>query len=192
MRALLAALDAWVETGVAPPASRVPSLREGTLVAPENTAFPAIPGWQITRRANPIVLFGDWVDPRPDPSREYRALVARTDADGNEVAGIRLPDIAVPLATYTGWNLYRRPYPEGELCDRDGSYAPFALTRVQREQAGDPRLSVQERYDGAQDYLRRLSEHVSALLADRLLLPDDAAAYLERGKALARQAFEPR
>ena len=113
-------------------------------------------------------------------------------ADGNEVAGIRLPDIAVPLATHTGWNLYRRPYPEGELCDRDGSYAPFALTRAQREQAGDPRLSVQERYEGPQDYLRRVADHVSALQADRLLLPEDAAAYLERAKVLARQAFEPR
>ena len=98
----------------------------------------------------------------------------------------------MPLATHTGWNLYRRPYPEGELCDRDGSYAPFALTRAQREQAGDPRLSVQERYEGPQDYLRRVADHVSALQADRLLLPEDAAAYLERAKVLARQAFEPR
>lgn len=192
LRALLAALDAWVDKGVAPPPSRVPNLREGTLVKPDNAGFPAIPGWQVARRANPIVLFGDWVDPRPDPARGYPALVARTDADGNEVAGIRLPDIAVPLATHTGWNLYRRPYPEGELCDRDGSYAPFALTRAQREQAGDPRLSVQERYEGPQDYLRRVADHVSALQADRLLLPEDAAAYLERAKVLARQAFDPR
>lgn len=174
MRALLAALDAWVEKGAAAPASRVPSLRGGSLVAPDNAGFPAIPGWAIARAGNALPLFGDWVDPRPDMTRQYRARVAQTAADGNAVAGVRLPDIAVPLATYTGWNLYQRPYPEGELCDRDGSYAPFALTRAEREQRGDPWLSVHERFEGAQDYLRKLEACVSALLAQRLLLPADA------------------
>ena len=56
--------------------------------------------------------------------------------DGNEIAGILLPDIAVPLATYTGWNLYKTPYPEGELCDRDGSYAPFPTNQAARDARG--------------------------------------------------------
>lgn len=189
LRALLAALDAWVEKGVAPPESRVPTLREGTLVAPDNAGFPAIPGWEIARRGNALVLFGDWVDPTPDPARQYRSLVSRTDADGNEVAGIRLPDIAVPLGTHTGWNLYKRPYPEGELCDRDGSYAPFALTRADRDKTGDPRASVQERYGDAAGYLQRLAEAVDRLRRDRFLLEEDAQAYLARGKALAERVF---
>lgn len=192
LRALLAALDAWVEKGVAPPPSRVPTLREGTLVTPDGAGFPVIPGWALARRGNTLALFGDWVDPQPDATRQYRALVAKTDADGNEVAGIRLPDIAVPLATHTGWNLYRQPYPEGELCDRDGSYSPFPPTREARMASGDPRASLQERYEGAQDYLRRLGAEVSALQAARLLLPDDAAAYLTRGKAQAEKVFAGR
>ncbi len=89
----------------------------------------------VARRVNEIGVLKDWVKPDMDMSRPYRALVTQVDADGNEIAGILLPDIAVPLATYTGWNYYRAPYPEGELCDRDGTYKPFAATRAEREAA---------------------------------------------------------
>ncbi len=71
---------------------------------------------------------GDWTDPQP-PSHAWQPLVPQVDADGNEIAGIRLPDIAVPRGTFTGWNLYKAPLPEGELADRDGTHLAFAATR---------------------------------------------------------------
>ena len=129
LRALLVALDQWVTQGEEPPASRIPQLATGTLVPLESLRFPALPGVQVPRCMNRIVVLDDWVAPQCTPDNAYRALVPQVDADGNEVAGIRLPPLAVPVATYTGWNLYAAPYPEGELCDREGSYIPFAATR---------------------------------------------------------------
>jgi hypothetical protein len=106
--------------------------------------------------------------------------VPKVDADGNETSGVLLPDIAVPLATHTGWNQYRAPFPEGEACDRDGSYAPFPRTRAEREARGDPRLSLEERYGTHAEYVRRYEAAVQQLVKDRLLLPQDAQRYLAR------------
>jgi hypothetical protein len=103
--------------------------------------------------------------------------VPQVDSDGNELAGIRLPDIAVPRGTFTGWNLYRAPMPEGELADRDGTYLAFAATRAEREQSGDPRPSLAERYPTQDAYNARAERVVSELQRDRLLLEEDAAAY---------------
>ena len=114
---------------------------------------------------------------------QYRPLVAKDDADGNEAAGIRLPDIAVPRATHTGWNLYKSPFPEGELCDRDGTYAPFAKTKAEREGAGDPRLSLEERYRDQADYVAKVSAAADALVAQRLLLAEDAERYIAAARA---------
>jgi Alpha/beta hydrolase domain len=178
LRALLVALDAWVSEGVAPPANRVPTIASGTLVAPDRTGFPKVPGARIASQASSMVLYGDWMDPKPDMTKAYRPLVTKVDRDGNEVAGIRLPDIAVPIATYTGWNLYRAPYTEGELCDRDGSYLAFARTKSEREAKGDPRLSLEERYAGQADYARQLLRAATDLVKERLLLQEDAEAYV--------------
>ncbi len=180
LRALLVALDRWVTDGTEPPPSRVPTLAAGTLVASEQLGFPAIPGIEVPRAGNHLVLFGDWTRPRHAAGdKAYRPLVPRVDADGNETAGIRLPAIAAPVATYTGWNFYRPPYPAGELCDREGTYAPFARTRAEREAKGDPRPSLEERYGNADGYVRKVSEVVRELTAARLLLPDDAARYVD-------------
>ncbi|MBK8739520.1 MAG: hypothetical protein IPM02_08245 [Betaproteobacteria bacterium] len=177
LRALLVALDAWVSEGKAPPASRVPTLKDGTLVAIDKLLFPAIPDFAIARLGNAIMLFGDWVNPKPDPAKAYRPLVSAVDSDGNEVAGVRLPDITVPLATYTGWNLYKRPFPEGELCDRDGSYREFASTKAERETKKDPRPSLAERYGTHASFAAAVKKAADQLVAEHLLLPDDAAAY---------------
>jgi hypothetical protein len=191
VRALLVALDQWATKGMLPPPSRVPSIAAGTLVKPDNQGFPVIPGFAVARAGNTLPLFGDWVRPKPDATRQYLALVAKTDADGNEVAGIRLPEIAVPLATYTGWNLYKHPFTEGDLCDRDGSYREFAVTRAEREQAGDPRDSVAERYSSHADYAAKLRAATAALVRDRLLLEEDGEAYLRQAQSEAvRKRFE--
>jgi len=131
-RALLVALDEWVSEGKAPPASRMPRLKDGTLVAPGELAFPPVPGIAVARRVNEVGVLRDWVKPEMDLSKPYRALVPQVDLDGNETSGILLPDIAVPLGTHTGWNLYKAPFPEGELCDRDGTYKTFPATRAPR------------------------------------------------------------
>jgi len=167
-------LDEWVATGRTPPDSRVPRINDGTLVAAENVAFPAIPGLSRPRAANDVAPLDDWTDPVP-ADRVYVALVPQVDADGNERAGIRLPDIAVPRGTFMGWNLYRAPYPDGELADRDGTYLAFAATEAER--GADPRASLAERYPGT-TYADAVRAVTQALVKDRLLLPEDAERYL--------------
>jgi hypothetical protein len=183
VRALLVALDEWVVSGKRPPASLVPTLADGTLVEPDKTGFPAIPGAAVVTVTNEVAPPGDWVRPGP-AERAYRTLVCKVDADGNEVAGIRLPDIAAPLATYTGWNEYKPPYPRGEIADRDGSRLPFPATPT----PGDPRKSIAERYRNRADYIAKVQAIVSALQKDRLLLQEDADRYIEKARAESRVA----
>jgi hypothetical protein len=185
VRALLVALDEWVVSGKAPPPSRVPTITGGTLVEADKTGFPAVPGAAVVRRTHEVAPSGDWVHPKP-AQKAYRTLVCKVDADGNEATGVRLPDIAVPLATYTGWNEYKPPYPAGELADRDGSCLPFPIDKAAREANGDPRPSLAERYKSGADYVAKVRQVVTALLKDRLLLQEDADRYLERA------AKEPR
>ena len=174
VRALLVALEAWVVSGRAPPDSLVPRIDDGTLVPAEHVAFPAIPGLMRPRAANDAAPLENWTDPATIP-RGYVALVPQVDEDGNEIAGIRLPDIAVPRGTFTGWNLYKAPYPDGELADRDGTFLPFAMTDAERGR--DPRASLAVRYPGAA-YADAVQAAVAALLKDRLLLQEDATAFL--------------
>ena len=162
-----------------PPESRVPTLASGTLVAADRTGFPELPGAAIAHAANRIAPLADWVNPKP-AQMAWVALVAKVDADGNEIAGVRLPDIAVPVATYTGWNLYKAPYPQGELCDRDGSYLAFAKTKAEREAKGDPRPSLEERYGSHAAYVEKVRAAADELVRARLLLAEDAAAYVDR------------
>ena len=176
LRALLVALEEWVQTGTAPPPSRVPSIAQGTAVGAEAIKLPKVAGFALAPGANPIAAPVDWVDPPARLDNFYGTRVCAVDADGNEVAGIRLPPIAVPLGTYTGWNVYRAQ--PCELCDRDGSVIPFARTRGERETAGDPRPSLEERYASRGAYVAEVKAAAQALVADRLLLPADAAAYV--------------
>jgi hypothetical protein len=182
LRALLVALDRWVSDGVAPPPSRVPRIADGTLVAPQMTGFPKLNNFVATPHTNAMVRFADWVDPKAEGGPQYRVLVSKVDTDGNEIGGIRLPDIAVPLATYTGWNLYKAPFPEGEMCDRDGSYLAFAKTRAERQAAGDPRLSVEERYSSQANYVGRVAAAAQNLVKERFLLPEDAERFVQKAR----------
>jgi hypothetical protein len=193
MRALVVALEQWVTEGTAPPASRVPSVAAGTAVDEEAIRFPALKGVTLVRAGNRFGVPGDWfAQPRTGPvvvatlagGSFYGTRVAAIDADGNETSGIRLPPIAVPLATYTGWNLYARV--PSELCDRDGTYIPFAKTKAEREAANDPRASIEERYGSRADYVAKVRAAADALVRDRLLLPADAAAYVRAAEASDR------
>ena len=134
----------------------------------------------------------DWTKPAMDMSKPYRPLVANVDADGNETSGVLLPEIAVPLGTYTGWNLYKAPYVEGELCDRDGTYIPFAASRDARTVKGDPRPSLEERYGTHAAYVKKVAEAAQKLVTARLLLKDDAERFDERVNGEdVRKKFSP-
>ena len=185
LRALMIALDEWVSGGKPPPPSSVPTLKGRTLASAEVITFPRLPGVAVATRVNDVALFGDWVHPKEAAPSPYRPLVSKVDEDGNEVAGIRLPDIAVPLATHTGWNLYKAPFTEGELCDRDGSYIEFARTKAERTAKGDPRLSLEERYGSHAAYVAAVVRAAEDLVAKRLLLVEDAQRYLKAAQARA-------
>ena len=176
LRALLAALEEWVVAGTPPPASRVPSIAAGTAVDAAAVAMPAVAGLAPPPAANRIAAPVDWVDPPARLDNFYGTRVSAVDADGNETAGLRLPPIAVPLGTHTGWNRYRAQ--PKELADRDGTFIPFARTRREREAANDPRPSLEERYGSRAEYVARVEAAAAALVAERLLLPADAARYV--------------
>ena len=176
IRALLVALDEWVVTDRAPPDSRLPHIADGTLVPAEEVVLPPVPGLTRPRAANDVAPLPDWTQPQTPP-RAWHALVPQVDSDGNERAGIRLPDIAVPRGTFTGWNLYAAPYASGELADRDGTFLAFAETPAARQAAGDPRPSLQERCADAAAYGAAVRDCVAALQRDRLLLAEDAEQY---------------
>jgi Alpha/beta hydrolase domain len=188
LRALIVALEDWVVKGIAPPPSRVPTIAQGTAVSAASAAMPAVKGVALPQGDNPITEPVDWVNPPEGDGRardgravfRYETRVPAVDADGNETAGIRLPPIAVPLATYTGWNVYRAQ--PTELCDRNGTYAPFARTRAEREASGDPRLSVAERYGSRAAYVAKVKAAADALVGERLLLPADAARYVREAE----------
>ena len=176
LRALFVALEEWVTDGVPPPASRVPAVSMGSAVPASAVRMPRVKGFSHPPGGNPIVAPVDWIDP-PEGSDGslYETFVSEVDEDGNEIAGIRLPPIAVPLGTYTGWNVYRaQPL---ELADRDGSLVPFARSRAERHAADDPRDSLEERYGSRDAYVAKVEAAAAALIAERLLLPADAEAY---------------
>jgi len=104
--------------------------------------------------------------------------VPKTDADGRDIAGIRLPTLEAPVATHTGWNLRKAGFGEGELCDNNGSMIPFAATREERLKTGDPRLSLEERYPNEGDRAAAIAKAAQKLVQDRLLLEEDAKLFV--------------
>jgi hypothetical protein len=186
LRALLVAMDRWVSEDRQPPASRYPRIDDGTLVSFEQfrEAFPAIPGINSPQDCyQPLRLdFGprwhsqgiaDTVP--PTVTGTYQALVPMVDQDGNELAGIRLPEVAVPLATFTGWSLRAEPYgATGMLAGLDGSYLEFPWTDQQRQSSADPRRSVMQRYPTQAQYLHGVTQQALKLHQDGYLLADDA------------------
>jgi hypothetical protein len=174
-RGLLAALDAWVRQGTAPPASQHPKLSDLTLVARDDLRFPAIPGVKW-----PAHVPGGY---RSDVAGPYSALpfmVPKVDADGNDIAGIRLPEQALPLATLTGWQFRsERIGAPNVLIAMAGAYIPLPATRAEREKAKDPRPAIAERYASKADYLKRIQESAAALATQRYVLKQDVAAIVE-------------
>ena len=182
VRGLLAALDRWVRDGHAPAPSRIPRIADGTLVPAEQLGFPRLPDFAAPLSVSPIRPLPDWRRPEWSDT-PYRALVPAVDADGNERAGLRLPAVAVPAATYTGWNVYAAPFPTDALCDRDGSFLPFAGDDAAR-QPGDPRASLVARYGSHDRYVALVRAAADQLVAHGLLLREDADAYVASAEAI--------
>jgi len=109
----------------------------------------------------------------------YPSFVPKPDSDGNDIAGVRLPDVTVPLATYTGWAL-RRGAQANDGCEAAGQYIPFAKTKADRLAPGDPRASVEERYPTFAAYQSAVHRAIDGLVKDRLLLCEDAGDQLTR------------
>jgi hypothetical protein len=184
LRALFVALEEWVTKGVEPPASRTPNATDRSAVSPSAVRMPRVKDFAHAPGMNPITAPVDWIDPPVSDGPVYPAHVSAVDRDGNETAGIRLPGIAVPLGTHTGWNVYR-DQPD-ELADRDGSFIAFARTRAEREVEDDPRPSLEERYGSRDAYAAQVKAAAAALVAERLLLPDDAERLVGAAKASDR------
>ncbi len=189
VRALFRALDRWVTEDIEPPASRYPLLADGTLTTVAGSGWPVIPGF--ARPASPMTTyrldFGPdfakgivTIEP-PKIGQAFVSLVPAVDEAGNDRAGIRLPEIAVPLATHTGWN-YRQPAigAPGRLASEIGSYLPLPRTRADRVRAKDGRRSIAERYPSREDYLGRISLAAIALVDQGFLLADDVPGLIQR------------
>ena len=190
-RSMIANMDAWVRSNTLPPVSSYPRISDGTLVPLHDYALPAIPGVNRAHEANAAyrIDFGpNWragilsVQP-PKVGEAFPVLVPQVDADGNESDGVRLPEIAVPLATYTGWNL-RDPSigaPDQRVAF-EVSDIPFAKTAADREKTRDPRRSIAERYTSREDYFIRYSKALENLIRQHWILPEDRDAILHRGE----------
>jgi hypothetical protein len=196
-RSMIANMDAWIRSNTPPPPSTYPHLSDGTLVPLTNYAFPHLPGVKTPYEANAgqRLDFGpNWrrgivsVQP-PRVGVPFPVLVPQVDVDGNERDGIRLPEITVPLATITGWNL--RDPSIGAPTERvsfEGSWIPFAKTAEDGKRTGDPRPSIAERYTSEDDYLQRYTRRLDDLIKERWILPEDRDAMLTRAEEEWQQA----
>jgi Alpha/beta hydrolase domain len=197
-RALLVALRDWIVSGTEPPSSLYPSLDSGTLVPLSDIHYPYIPAVNFTLAGITTQKF--YLDRGPDFDVEDIAGVMReppikrgaysvrqpqVDADGNTIAGLPSTNMLVPLGTYLGWNVRKAGFSEGDSCDLTGAFVPFFRTLAERQTAGDPRPSIQERYPTHADYVAKVTAAANSLVSRRLLLPEDAAFLVNQANGAA-------
>ena len=203
-RALLLALDAWVSNGTMPPSSRVPRASEGAVFAVPQTGsqtgivpqaelgWPTIPEVTYTGLITTRYLldFGEGfeagivtnIPPSVIGRPTYPNFVSKVDADGNEISGIRLPEVAAPIATTTGWALRRAGFGGDDGNEAEGQHIPFKATRAERIEAGDPRLSLEERYTDHSGYVVEVTKAAKKLESEGFLLSADVQKYIERAE----------
>lgn len=182
MRALMVAMNAWLRNGIEPPASRYPLIAKGQLAPLAGVKFPTISG--VTLPERPLMAYRRLTPLDVEPPRIGRPFVTtlpQVDSDGNELAGIRMPEISVPLATYTGWNFRDASIgAPDEMADMIGAWFPFAKNKAEREKSGDPRPSIAERYATKDVYLTRVRAAAQRMVDERLLLARDVDSVVER------------
>ncbi len=203
LRALLDALDSWAKDGTPPPPSVYPRVDQGTLVNwwREQNPFPPIPGVRYPEVIHRPACFDFGPEfrargiisnhPPLVNKGHYAIMVPKSGPDGNDLGTLLPPEVAVPLATYTGWNLRRRDVgAEGQLASLAGSYIPFPRTRAERQKTGDPRESIEERYGSFEEYRKRFAAECDELVRKRYLLENDARR-LQAGREKLRELFPP-
>lgn len=202
LRALFVALDEWVTQNVKPPKSEVPGpgtavsstpVSDGIGFVPQrDLGFPDIPGVTYTGviTVRHLFDFGPLFDdgiltinPSDFSGPVYPSFVSRVDHDGNELAGIRLPPVAAPIATTTGWALRAAAFGGPDGCEASGQWIPFRTTKGERLAVGDPRKSLQERYKTHAGYVEEVAKAARKLEKRRLLLPEDVQRYIDDAQA---------
>ena len=189
-RGLFVAMDEWVRDGKAPPESRYPKLADKTLVTRGDLKFPGLRGVVLPERVHEALRFDfgpQWkkriiTKQPPGVGKPFPVFVPQVDGDGNDVGGVRLPQLDVPLAAYTGWNL--RDPATGMANERVsflGSWFPFPKTKADAEANGDPRRPIAERYQSREEFLTKFSAAANKLADDRFLLKEDVDALVQRG-----------
>jgi hypothetical protein len=198
LRAMLIAMIAWIKDGTLPPESIYPRIDQGNLVSLRGESpWYVLPGIRYPDLGQMYIPYAWNFGPDfttkgiiefspPGHHGLYLSLVPDVDEDNNEKGMLKLPFLRVPMATYTGWNMRDAKIgAEQELLMLKGGYIPFARTKAEREKSGDPRLSLEERYQDADDYLQKLQVAIDDLVIERHLLAEDAPRLMERGKKMA-------
>lgn len=194
-RAVLTLLDKWCTDGTPPPASLLPKTGDGTLVTAEEvlSKYPKLKGVMMPKGTSRLPRYNYGPDfekrgvmsvfpPEPVAGQEYPLRVPAIDADGNSIAGLRYPDIEVPLGTYNGWSLRKAGYSEGEQWWNTGSFVPFARTRAERMANDDPRPSIEERYASHEAYIALVDDVCKKRMAEGLMLQDDAERFMKAAR----------
>jgi len=193
-RAMLVLLDRWATDGTPPPDSLLPRSADGTLAAAEEVLarYPKLAGVNLPKGPSRLPRYDYGPDfergivgvfpPEPVPGQEYPVRVPQIDADGNSIAGLRYPDVEVPLGTYNGWSLRKAGFAEGEQFWNTGSFVPFARTKAERLANGDPRPSVEERYPSHEAYVQAVASCCERLVSQGLLLQEDAERFVAAAK----------
>ncbi len=194
-RAALVNLDHWATTGEPAPASSHPSFSNGTAVESHTLLdrFKSLPGVRVapeTTRAirldyGPEAHLGRTTTLPPVDGETYPAVVSDIDADFNETAGIRLPDLTVPVASYTGWNLRHPDSGNPDLyIGVTGGFAgwtlPLASNAEERAGSSDPRPSIEERYESREAYLQQVRTAAKSLAVEGYLLDEDVVDVVDR------------
>jgi len=195
VRALLTALDDWADRGIPPPPSNYPTVSAATLVplAEARRAFPKIPDVSFPEIVTELQLldFGPTfsstggrltvLPPKVGPN--YSILVPKSDEDGLNIAGVRPMEIRAPLGTNAGWNIRTAEARGPNLCGLRGTYIPFSVTQAERSAAGDPRRSLQERYENHEGYVKAVKKAAQELIDERFLLEEDAKRFITAAEA---------
>ncbi len=195
-RALLSALRDWVKDGKAPPPSSYPTLAAKTLVQIAEVQFPYVPASKFTPRGvaaqrrnldrgpdyRDVDVTGVMMEP-PRIGASYPLYIPAIDSDGNHIDGIRNTAVEVPLGTYTGWNVRKAGFSEGDSCDLTGAFIPFFKTKAERMAANDPRPSLEERYPSHEAYVSKVSASAARLVGLRLMLQQDAELIVSQAKS---------
>ena len=200
-RAMVPALERWIVNGTPPPPSQYPSVASGKLVAPTAVSFPNLANVMVPNGpgATPTLLHVNFTGlynqlyvidysnavPVVNTAKRYKVLMPQVDANGNETSGVPVPEIIVPLASYTGWNLRGTGHAVGEGCVSNGATIPLAVSEGAKAGGSDSRAPLGSLYTGRSDYQSQVAHQVDLLVSQGYLLSLDGDAYKARAMTVS-------